>query len=205
MPKVTEAHVEARKRQIMDAAAACFCRKGFHHSTMQDICQQAELSPGAVYCYFDGKEEIIESMVRERQSATAAIIEAIRGYGDTLQVLDELADVFFSNLANSQACALSVELWAEALRSPRIKEMLMSELDNVSGPFAEIVRGAQEAGEINPALDQQAVAQVMISFFDGLVLQKATDSSIDVWKYVAVMKAMMKGMFWQRDKQEGGG
>jgi len=189
----------------MDAAAACFCRQGFHHSTMQDICRQAELSPGAVYCYFESKEEIIESMLRERQGATAAIIEAVRGHGSTLQVLDELSDVFFSNLENTQACALSVELWAEALRSPRIRELLLNELRNVSKPFIEIVRNAQERGEINPALDAEATAQVMISFFDGLILQKATDSSVDVWKYVAVMKAMMNGSFWQdaSSSQEG--
>ncbi len=203
MPRVTEEHFAARRRQIMDAAAACFCRKGFHHSTMQDICQQAELSPGAVYCYFNSKEEIIESMMRERQSASAAIIEAIRDRGDTLRVLDELSDVFFSNLENTQACSLSVELWAEALRSSRIREMLQDELRNVSSPFGEIVRNAQEVGEINPALDPEAVAQVMISFFDGLVLQKATNGSIDVWKYVAVMKAMMNGMFWQRGREKG--
>ncbi len=202
MPKVSEEHVEARKHQIMDAAAACFCRKGFHHSTMQDICREAELSAGAVYGYFEGKEEIIESMVRERQNASAAIIDAVKDRGSTTQVLDELADVFFSNLENTQACALSVELWAEALRSPRIKEMLLNELRNVSSLFVEIVRGAQRRGEINPSLDAKSVAQVMISFFDGLVLQKATDDSIDVWKYVAVMKSMMNGNFWQQNGSE---
>jgi AcrR family transcriptional regulator len=55
MPKVTEAHLEARRQQILDAALACFSRRGFHQSTMQDICQEAELSPGAVYRYFRSK------------------------------------------------------------------------------------------------------------------------------------------------------
>jgi len=197
MPKVTEEHVAARRHQIMDAAAACFCRNGFHHSTMQDICRQAELSAGAVYGYFASKEEIIESMIRERQAHTASIMEAIRGRGETLKVLDEMADVFFMHLEDPQKCALNVELWAEALRSPRIRELLLTELANIGGPIAEIVQQAQGRGEINAALDAQAVAQVMLSFFDGLVLQKATDSRIDVWKYVAVMKAMMGGSFWQ--------
>ena len=39
MPKVTEAHLEARREQILDAAAECFARKGFHRSTMHDICR----------------------------------------------------------------------------------------------------------------------------------------------------------------------
>src|SRR5437867_13411210 len=107
MPKVTEAHLEARRQQIMDAAAACFCRNGCHHSTMHDICRQAELSAGAVYRYFSSKEEIIESMLRERQRSMAAIIDAARGHGSTFEVFEELAEVFFSHLEDPQSCALS--------------------------------------------------------------------------------------------------
>ena len=59
MPKVTQAHLEARRQQILDAAFGCFARQGFHQTTMQDICREAELSPGAVYRYFDSKEAII--------------------------------------------------------------------------------------------------------------------------------------------------
>ncbi|MDO8617091.1 MAG: TetR/AcrR family transcriptional regulator [Dehalococcoidia bacterium] len=196
MPKVTEAHLTARRQQILDAAAACFARNGFHHTTMHDLCQMAELSPGALYRYFAGKEEIIEAMVRERQSTGAAQIEAISRSGSTLQVLEALADTFFGELENPQACALGIELWAEALRSPRIRELLNSEISDLRAAFTGIIRRGQERGEINAGLDAQAVAQVMVSFFEGLVLQQAADRDIDVWKYVDVMKAMMSGRFW---------
>lgn len=203
MPKVTEAHVEARKHQIMDAAATCFSHTGFHHTTMHEICQMAELSPGAVYRYFRSKEEIIESMMRERQASSAAIIEAVRGRGGTLEVLDEMADVFFSQLENEQKCALSVELWAESLRTPRIRQLLRSELRDISEPFAQIIRNAQDVGEVNPRLKPESVAQVLISLFDGCVLQKTADEQLDIAEYVAVMKSMINGTFWQNRKLEG--
>jgi AcrR family transcriptional regulator len=66
-PKVTEAHVEARREQILEAAAACFSRKGFHQTTMQDICEAAQLSPGAVYTYFPSKESIITAAGKFRR------------------------------------------------------------------------------------------------------------------------------------------
>ncbi len=198
MPKVTEAHTEARTQQILDAAAACFAQKGFHHTTMHDICQLAELSPGAVYRYFAGKEEIIEAMIRGRHATSAALVEAISGAGDTQHILEALADTFFAELDNPNSCALSIELWAEALRSERIRDLLQGEICAIRRPFTEIIRRAQERGEINQRLDAQAIAHVMISFFDGLVLQRAADSEIDVRKYVAAMKAMMGGSFWRR-------
>ena len=47
MPKVLPEYLELRRQQILDAAAACFSRRGFHQTTMQDICTEAGLSPGA--------------------------------------------------------------------------------------------------------------------------------------------------------------
>ena len=205
MPKVTEAHVEARREQIMDAAASCFARKGFHQSTMQEICREAELSPGAVYRYFSSKDEIIEAMEEQGREHSAAVIEAITSERkDTLDVLTGLADVFFSKLEDARDCAVHIELWAEALSNPRIKQMMVRIDDSIRDAFVtRIVREGQERGEINAKLDADAVARVMMAFWDGLVLQKTLDPDVDVWKYVAVMKAMMGGTFWQSRKLEG--
>ncbi len=49
MPRLkpeTQAH---RREQILDAAERCFARAGFHRTTMQDICKEASVSPGALY------------------------------------------------------------------------------------------------------------------------------------------------------------
>src|SRR2546426_7751892 len=70
MPKVTDAHLEARRQQILDAATECFARKGFHRSTMHDICQMAELSPGAVYRYSGARMKSLRRW-RSRDASTA--------------------------------------------------------------------------------------------------------------------------------------
>src|SRR5687767_970067 len=113
MPKVLPEYLEQRRAQIVDAAAACFSRKGFHQSTMQDICEEATLSPGAVYRYFRSKEEIIEAMCERGQSQNAEAIEAAMGRGATLDVFDDLIRTFFielDNLRSAEFCALNVEL-----------------------------------------------------------------------------------------------
>ena len=64
MPRITEARKTERRDQVLQAAFVCFARRGFHQTTMQEICAEAGLSPGAVYGYFPGKDAIIEALAR---------------------------------------------------------------------------------------------------------------------------------------------
>src|SRR5688572_3194112 len=100
MPRVTEKHQEARRRQILDAAIACFARKGFRHATMRDICGEAGLSAGAVYGYFDGKEAIVEAIAADRHAREELMIASAREAGEAGAAMHELATAFFSVLAD---------------------------------------------------------------------------------------------------------
>ncbi len=51
-----------RRRQILDAAKRLFHAKGFSSATMEDIAQEAELSPAALYLYFKNKDDLYVSL-----------------------------------------------------------------------------------------------------------------------------------------------
>lgn len=201
MPKVTEAHQETRRRQILAAAVVSFSRNGFHQTTIQDICREAQLSPGAIYRYFSGKEDIIEAMAEEGRRRSEALIAAAREMEGAPQVLDYLADSFFGILDRPESydqIRMDVQLWAEALRNPKILDLVQRGVAAVRDPFSNIVRRGQERGDIRSDLDPEAVARVMISLFRGLLMQKAMDTDVDVQKYLAVVKAMGGGILLAR-------
>jgi AcrR family transcriptional regulator len=62
MPRLTPERAEARRQQILAAAARCFSERGFHATTMRAICREAGLSAGAVYTWFPSKTAIIEAL-----------------------------------------------------------------------------------------------------------------------------------------------
>ena len=68
--------------------------------------------------------------------------------------------------------------------------------------LTEVFAGARDRGEIAPDLDPQAVAQVMASFWHGVMLQKSIDPDLDLSKYSAVVRALYSGGFWQGSKQD---
>src|SRR3990172_4897582 len=149
MPKVTEAHVEARKQQILEAAIRCFGRQGFHKTTMQDICTEATLSPGALYHYFPSKEEIIEAMVAERRRQGFVRIEEARRLSSTVDALHTPSGAF-DDIDDITGCAVDVELWGEAFRNPRIAGALSDDMRAVCTAFAAIIRVAQDRGGNQP-------------------------------------------------------
>ena len=57
-----EREKERRRQQIVVAAKKVFSDKGFNRATMEDISNEAELSPGTLYLYFKNKEELYASL-----------------------------------------------------------------------------------------------------------------------------------------------
>ena len=198
MPKVSEAHIQARKKQILTAAALRFSRKGFHRTTMQDICEEASLSPGAIYRYFSGKGKLITAMAEEKMLRNLAAIKSIKANmdGDMHKTFGELAEAFFGRLEKESrdSLRLDVELWAEALRDPRVLKFVRHNVDNNVGALTEMIKSAQERGTFSNDVDALAVAQILSSLFRGMILLKSMDDSVDVGKYAQTIQAMIRSL-----------
>jgi len=57
-----EREKQLRKQQILEAAKKVFSSKGYNNTTMEEIANEAELSPGTLYLYFKSKEELNASI-----------------------------------------------------------------------------------------------------------------------------------------------
>jgi TetR/AcrR family transcriptional regulator, transcriptional repressor of aconitase len=204
MPKVSEAHLEARRRQIIEAAITCFSREGFHRATMQHIVREAGLSPGAIYRYFSSKEEIIEAIADERHAREQALIAAAGEEAEIQQGLRELAYAFFDSLAHPDERSrrrLGIQIWAEALRNPRMLRIVRRGVDEPRALFADVVREAQERGEFPTNLDPDGVARLVLSLFFGFVLQQAWDPRANLEAYLEVIEAGLNGLVLQAERK----
>jgi TetR/AcrR family transcriptional regulator, transcriptional repressor of aconitase len=194
MPKVTKEYSEARRQQIIDAAYQCFARKGFHQTTMRNIYEEAKLSPGAVYHYFDSKDEIIQASFDFDYHRSHELFSAAQESDDALKALTNLIDFFFQRLkgaAELGAGRVNVQGWGEALVNPKLLETLRRLFDNYREALVQIIRRAQEAGQMDKSLDPFAVSQLLLSLYYGLELQKAFDPDLDVDAYASAARALL--------------
>ncbi|GAA2632278.1 TetR/AcrR family transcriptional regulator [Paractinoplanes durhamensis] len=184
MPKVSAAYLAARRRQILDAAAACFARDGFHRTSMQDIVRESGISAGLVYRYFAGKDDVIAAIVGEwhdqRQIfATGGVDERVAAYLDYLRSVGDPE--------SAARLRLGVQIWAEAVRNPRIRELSRRNVDDPRAAVAAVLRTLPLA----PGLDPDALARVLIAVYQGLLVQTVWDDGVDNAAYVGTVEALL--------------
>jgi AcrR family transcriptional regulator len=200
MPKVTEEHVEARRRQILAAALRCFARQGFHRTTMQDIFREADLSPGAVYSYFKGKDEIVRSIIGAMMSFLAESAPLfseplpegrLRRPGEALAELIDRYRAFELGTASERA-RIFPHLVGEQQRDPQLNALVRAGVARARGGFEALARAAQERGEPGPALDPRDVGTLAVSLLQGLLIQLSVfGNELDVDGYARAAVALL--------------
>lgn len=178
MPKLKPATQVARREHILDAAERCFARSGFHRTTMQDICREAGVSPGALYLYFASKEELIAGISERDRSELAEQLKELAATDDLIAALTRIAEHYAIEEARDKR-VLCMEIAAESTRNPAVSEIFRGTDRYVIDSFAQVFAEARDAGKIAPAFEPQILAQIIVMLGDGLFWRRAVDPDFD--------------------------
>lgn len=196
MPKVSEQHREQRRAQILDAAMRCFRERGFVATSMADVIAAADLSAGAIYSYFAGKDELAVAAARRILDRRVGAVGAAAsdGGGSPAELLRRFLDEL---VADEVPTELIVQLWGEAAVSPAFAEVasdgvgrLHEALVPALAAWASRTRGIDDrearawAGTTAPAL---------IGLAQGYLILSAIRPDFDGEAYLAGADALLEG------------
>ena len=176
VPKVSQAYLDARRQQVLDAARRCFLRNGFHETSMQDVFAEAGLSSGAVYRYFSSKDDMILAIVDENMSDVIALIHSLAAnpHGEGLgEALASVLDVIREKHARDDLGAMAVLAWSEVLRNPVLARRFETSLIQMRLALAEVVRGHQDQQTLPGHADPEALAGLFMALIPGFLLHLA--------------------------------
>jgi AcrR family transcriptional regulator len=196
MPKVTEEHRLARRRQIVAAARLCVIEQGFHKTTMADVIRESGLSAGAVYGYFKSKEEIVAAIAEEALSTIDELFEKILATEKPLTPLAALEAalnhiVAIAERPGGDVTRVAIQAWSEALRNPAIMAIAQSKYSMVRGHFEAVARRAQADGTVDSSVDPRYVAQALFGFLPGFLLQRLLIGDVSPDTYTAGLRALL--------------
>ncbi|MGM1061532.1 helix-turn-helix domain-containing protein [Saccharothrix sp. Mg75] len=74
MPRVSQDHLDARRRQILDGARACFARFGYEGATVRRLEEATGLSRGAIFHHFRDKESLFLALAEDDALRMAEVV-----------------------------------------------------------------------------------------------------------------------------------
>jgi TetR/AcrR family transcriptional regulator, repressor for uid operon len=198
MPKLKPEELETRRREIIEAARACFLRHGFHRTTTDEICREANITPGGLYHYFGSKEELIAAVIdNSAQNAVDRMSSLIREAINAESAFRQVSEFFAQSLQDpdiDNATRFELEIWVEGLKNDRIFEKSRKAWTMRMGWLEALIRRGVEDGIYDPeTVDPHAFASLMLSISIGLRLGKILAEDFDLPGAMRSMFVMHEG------------
>jgi TetR/AcrR family acrAB operon transcriptional repressor len=172
----TKEEAARTRRDIVEAALACFDRHGIAGTTLEQIAEEANVTKGAVYWHFDGKASILHAIRQEAalplldradctllhraESSPLARIEKF--LGGMLKAIDSDPRTRRALTVMQYRCEYADELLEELADMRRNNDRLVKSLEKA---YVE----ARKAGELAPGFTPRLAALDTIVFLAGLI------------------------------------
>lgn len=172
-PTFTE---QARRTQIVDAAAILFRNQGFANTSMDDIAKAVGVSRGVLFYYFDGKAEIGEHTLRLAVRAYSDYVrERVRRRRTARGRLHEFAESCLDYQAEHPDLYIAFVELLGCLGEDEEKYRLTRSLNQrTRNQLIEIIEAGVDSGEL-AAVDAAALADIIQAFIDGMMEMMAME------------------------------
>jgi AcrR family transcriptional regulator len=174
MPRHADPDLPERRRgQILQAARACFRDRGFRQTTIEEICAEARISPGALYRYFSSKADIVAAIAVDARAEAEAALEQLASAEALIDGLAEVARAFLAAFDGEADAALLSDIWAEAARDQVLAKAL-HERDRIArGRLASAIDKSRAQGAVYPAVESAVAAELLVAALEGLALRRS--------------------------------
>ena len=171
---------QARRQQVLDAAAECFRRRGFHGASMAEIAKTAGMSPGHIYNLFENKDDIISAIVDLEREKIIADIGEMQREDDVLRAMIDRVELGIEESTQVADAALGLEVLAEAGRNARLAKVVQDGESVVRESAIALIRQA-----LGPAADTLSEAEIgaratlLGALFNGLMVMSVRQPEMD--------------------------
>ncbi len=167
---VPKSDVSAERRaQIIQAALACFTRKGYNNTTMDDIVNESGLSKGSLYWYFKSKDDLFAeamlSVFADIGQEAFVGLEQCAAASDKLRVIARVTAGFSQQIEGF--FGLFLEFWASSAQREETGQLWIGMLIEFKDIVVEIIEEGISRGEFKP-VDADELVWAMLAAYDGL-------------------------------------
>lgn len=169
---------EARRVQMLRAAAELICERGFGETRIADVAKRADASSALVIYYFGTRERLLVDALRYSEQnfydAAEKMLAEVPSVRERLSLLIRWTCVPENDGDVPGAWGLWFDLWAQAFRHAEVKQDRVELDGRWRTMIVEIVTAGQADGDIGK-VDARTFAVTFAALLDGLSIQVALD------------------------------
>jgi AcrR family transcriptional regulator len=142
-----------RPAEIVQAALAVFAEKGFAAAKLEDIARRAGVSKGAIYLYFETKEDIFRAVVGQAIAPNVVAVKAMAAAhpGPLADLLRGVTGHIAGIVTHTPLGGVLKMVVGEARNFPEIARVWHDELvSQALGTLTAAIAAAQARGEVKP-------------------------------------------------------
>lgn len=186
---------QARREQVLCAAANCFKRKGYHGAGMAEISKTTGMSAGHIYNYFASKEAIIESIIERDMEEMFSIFQQFESQpGDLVSVLLDGLDHGVERHTDMNQGRLDLEMLAEAARNEKVAILLRESDTHAREKMRSLLIGERSSIKAANTAEINSRIEVMFALMGGLVLRKILNPNIDKKTLLIALRPAMEAL-----------
>jgi AcrR family transcriptional regulator len=160
------------RRRILDVARKHIGENGYAKATLKDISNEAGLTSGAIYYYFQSKKELVNALIAETNELIVERFETAAQDLDSLPtklvaLLEETSDI---TAETPEISRFSVSARADGPRYPELKESLEKSSHAYFAFYRRMVEKSIADGELVPDVSVQQVADMCSILHLGLTV-----------------------------------
>lgn len=172
------AKTSARREDILRTAHDAFSSRGFKGSSLREIADAVGLSQAGVLHHFSSKEALLAAVLAEKDAES---ITRFTPHDGGVHVLAALRSVVADNMAQPGLIRLFTTLSAEAISEDHpAHEYFQLRYAAAHELIATGLREGQRSGEVDPSVDVEQAASLVIAVMDGLQLQWLLNEEFDM-------------------------
>lgn len=195
MPKVVPGYKEQARVKIIEQALKIFHERGYYRTRMTDIASELGVSKGAIYQYFDSKEQLFMEAIRHHGERRARVV---RGFLDSGSLKSISSGEFFDEMLELRlgSLPLGVDLLRETDRNEALRRMLVEVAEGWGRGLVELIDEEKKKGEIRVDVDSSSLSRGVLALRDGLYahLTMGADKEEVKKTWVEVMGYLMKAV-----------
>lgn len=199
--KPTFDNIPAEKRaRVIDAATKEFAKKGYHDASISIIASKAGISVGAIYKYFENKQDLFLTIIDESISRVENLLLGLAKTDEDVMI--KVEKILREIITASREDGVLIKLYNSMtnINDKKLASQFATEMERITAEiYTEAIREGQENGEIRKDIDPSVAAFLLDDLFMSLQFSFASDYYVQRFKIYCGDDAIDKDEFVIRE------